>query len=85
MHTCSYCHVTHDGSPEATFAHNALPWHHLRVLADCGAPPHILRPWAIACEDAVNNVADQFTPEQYEAAFNALPHISGEVKIGEPV
>jgi hypothetical protein len=27
----------------------------------------------------VNNLADKLTPAQYEAAFVALPHISGEI------
>lgn len=79
MHTCSHCNVQHDGSPEATFAHNSLPWHRLRVLAATGAPEHLLREAAIDCEDAVNNLVDQLTPAQYKAAFAALPHISGEV------
>lgn len=81
MYTCKLCNVTYPDNAKARFEHNRLPWHHLRVLADCGAPSHILRPWAIACEDAVNNLADQMTPAQYTAAFNALPHISGEVTV----
>jgi hypothetical protein len=80
-HACSYCKITHDGSPEAAFAHNALPWHRLRVLAATGAPRHLLREAALDCEDAVNNLADKLTPAQYEAAVGALPHISGEVTL----
>jgi hypothetical protein len=80
-HVCPYCEITHDGSPEATFAHNTLPWHRLRVLAATGAPKHLLREAALDCEDAVNNLADKLTPAQYEAAFAALPHISGEVTL----
>jgi len=85
MHTCSYCDVQHAGTPEAAFDHNTSPVHRLRVLAATGAPEHTLREAAIDCEDAVNNLADQLSPAEYEAAFAALPHISGEVKIGEPV
>jgi hypothetical protein len=80
-HTCSYCKITHDGSPEATFAHSTLPWHRLHVLAATGAPGNLLREAALDCEDAVNNLADSLSPAQYEAAFAALPHISGEVTL----
>jgi hypothetical protein len=80
-HTCSYCKIAHDGSPEATFAHSTLPWHRLRVLAQTGAPEHPLREAALDCEDAVNNLSDSLTSAQYEAVFAALPHISGEVTL----
>jgi hypothetical protein len=80
-HTCSYCKIAHDGTPEATFAHNTLPWHRLRVLAQTGAPEHLIREAALDCEDAVNNLSDSLTSAQYEAAFAALPHISGQVTL----